>query len=266
MSAAPSLPGVVDSHCHLQSLADADREAALDRARARGVRGFLVPATRLDEADALLALGERHPDVWCALGVHPHEAASWRAGEAARLAELLRHPKAVAVGECGLDFHYDFAPRLQQERALREQWELALALDLPVVVHNRESEEAMLALLAEPAYAALRADFHSYSGGAAMARRLLARGNSWLGISGMITFKKADNVREPLAFTPADRLLVETDSPYLAPVPYRGKPNEPAYVVEVALRLAAELGWEPARVAEQTTANARQLFAIDVAP
>ena len=262
--AAPALPGVVDSHCHLQSLAETERGGALDRARARGVRGFLVPATKLDEADTLLALCDRHPDVWCALGVHPHEAASWRDGDAARLAALLAHPKAVAVGECGLDFHYDFATREQQERALREQWELALDLGLPVVVHNRESEDAMLALLAEPRFAALRADFHSFSGGAAMAHRLLARGNSWLGVSGMVTFKKADNVREPLSFTPPDRLLVETDTPYLAPVPHRGKPNEPAFVVEVASRLAAQLGWEPARVAEQTTANVCELFGIEV--
>ncbi|HET9765291.1 MAG TPA: TatD family hydrolase [Thermoanaerobaculia bacterium] len=258
------LPGVVDSHCHLQSLAADEREAALDRARARGVAGFLVPATKLGEADTILALCERHSDVWCALGVHPHEASSWQGGDAARLAAILAHPKAVAVGECGLDFHYDFAPREQQERALREQWELALDLDLPVVVHNRESEDAMLALLAEPRFAALRADFHSFSGGAAMAKRLLARGNSWLGISGMVTFKKAENVREPLTFTPADRLLVETDTPYLAPVPYRGKPNEPAFVVDVALRLAQELGCEPARVAAQTTANVRDLFGIAI--
>jgi TatD DNase family protein len=262
---APTLPGVVDSHCHLQSLATDEREAALDRARARGVAGFLVPATKLDEADTILALCERHPDLWCALGVHPHEAASWRDGDAARLATLLAHPRAVAVGECGLDFHYDFAPRAQQERALREQWELALDLGLPVVVHNRESEDAMLALLAEPRFAELRADFHSFSGGAATAKRLLARGNSWLGISGMVTFKKADNVREPLAFTPADRLLVETDTPYLAPVPHRGKPNEPAFVVDVAFRLAQELGCEPARVAAQTTANLSDLFRIEIA-
>jgi TatD DNase family protein len=258
------LPGVVDSHCHLQSLVPDEREAALARARARGVAGFLVPSTKLDEVETILALCEQHPDVWCALGVHPHEAASWRDGDSARLAALLAHPKAVAVGECGLDFHYDFAPRAQQERALRDQWELALELHLPVVVHNRESEEAMLALLAEPRYAALRADFHSFSGGPAMARQLLARGNSWLGISGMVTFKKADNVREPLAFTPPDRLLVETDTPYLAPVPYRGKPNEPAFVVEVALRLATELGVSPAQLAAQTTANACDLFGIEV--
>jgi len=256
-----SATSLVDSHCHLQSLEPADREAALDRARARGVRGFLVPGIHLDQAEEVLALCDAHPDVWCALGVHPHEASRWRAGDERRLRDLLQHPKAVAVGECGLDFHYDFSPRDRQEEALRAQWELALELGLPAVVHNRESEDAMLALLDGPAYATLRVDFHSYSGGLAMAERLLARPTSWFGISGMVTFKKADNVREVLARIPAGRLLVETDTPYLAPVPYRGKPNEPAYVVEVAERLAAEMGWTRERVAEQTTENFFTLFA-----
>jgi TatD DNase family protein len=264
---AAALPGVIDSHCHLQSLPPEQLEGALDRARARGVAGFLVPAVRLDEADALLALCERHGDLWCALGVHPHEASAWRDGDAGRLEALLGHPSVVAVGECGLDFHYDFAPRAQQQRAFREQCEVALAAGLPVVVHNRESEEAMLDLLAAPDLAGLPADFHSYSGGRDMAERLLTRGSaasgegtSWFGLSGMVTFRKADNVREVLPLLPPDRLLVETDTPYLAPVPHRGKPNEPAWVVEVAQRLAAELGREPADVAALTSANFFALF------
>jgi TatD DNase family protein len=258
--AAAPLPGVVDSHCHLQSLRPGQRVAAIDRARARGVAGFLVPAIHLGQADELLALCEAHPDVWCALGVHPHEAARWGPGDAARLSALLEHPRVVAVGECGLDFHYDFAPRAQQERALREQWEVALAHGLPVVVHNRESEEAMLALVGEPQFAALRADFHSFAGGLPMARRLLEHGGAWFGVSGMVTFKQADNVREVLTRVPLERLLVETDTPYLAPVPYRGKPNEPAYVVEVAHRLAAELVLAPADLVARTTTTFHQLF------
>jgi len=255
---------LIDSHCHLQALTLDERETVLDDARAAGVSGFLVPATKLEDWEDVLAICHRHADVWCALGVHPHEAASWTDSHASRLRALLADPKALAVGECGLDFHYDFATPEAQVRALRAQWAIAIELGLPVVVHNRESEDAMLALLAEPRFAALRADFHSFSGGAAMARSLLARGSSWLGISGMVTFKKADNVREPLAFIPAERLLVETDTPYLAPVPHRGKPNEPAFVVDVALRLAHELGWDPARVAAQTTANVCDLFEIEV--
>jgi TatD DNase family protein len=251
---------LVDSHCHLQSLPPDERERALDAARQRGVRGFLVPATRLDESDDVLAFCHRHPDVWCALGVHPHEAASWRAGDAERLAALLADPRAVAVGECGLDFHYDHAPRPTQLAVLREQWRLALDLGLPVVVHNRESNEAMLEVVGETAFAGLAADFHSFAGGLAMARELLAHG-FYLGFSGMITFPKAGNVREVLAIVPGDRALVETDTPYLAPVPYRGKPNRPAYVVEIAQSLAATIGESPEAVARLTSENFFRLFA-----
>jgi TatD DNase family protein len=251
---------LVDSHCHLQALAPEEREEALDRARERGVAGFLVPATRLDEAEEILALCHRHADVWCALGVHPHAAAGWREGDDRRLAELLADPRAVAVGECGLDFHYDHSPRDSQERALDEQWRLAAALGLPVVVHNRESEAAMLALVRSPAFTGLSGDFHSFAGGREMAVELVGRG-FYLGVSGMVTFPRADNVREALPVTPEDRLLVETDTPYLAPVPYRGRPNRPAYVVEVARRLAAELGRPVEEVARRTTENFFRLFA-----
>jgi TatD DNase family protein len=252
--------GLIDSHCHLQSLPAAERERALDAARERGVCGFLVPATRLDEAADILSFCHRHPDVWCALGVHPHEAASWQPGDAERLAVLLADPRAVAVGECGLDFHYDHAPRPVQLAVMREQWRLALDLGLPVVVHNRESNEAMLQAFREPAFAGLAADFHSFAGGLAMARELLGRG-CYLGFSGMITFPKADNVREVLDIVPAERALVETDTPYLAPVPYRGKPNRPAYVVEIAHRLGAAIGESPATVAHRTSENFFRLFA-----
>ena len=252
--------GVIDSHCHLQSLPPDERDAALDAARARGVRGFLVPAIRLDDAEAVLDLCHRHPDVWCALGTHPHEAAGWRAGDAGRLAGLLADPKAVAVGECGLDFHYDHAPRQVQLDVMREQWRLALDLGLPVVVHNRDSNDAMLGAVRDPGFVGLAGDFHSFAGGLAMARELVARG-FYLGLSGMITFPKAANVREVLSVLPADRALVETDTPYLAPVPYRGRPNRPAYVVEVAHGLAAATGASPETVADQTSRNFFRLFA-----
>jgi TatD DNase family protein len=252
--------GLVDSHCHLQSLPAGERERALDEARARGVRGFLVPATRLDEADDILALCHRHADVWCALGVHPHEAASWNSGDRARLAALLADPRAVAVGECGLDFYYDHSPREVQERVLREQVSLAIELGLPAVVHNRDSNEAMLELVRAPELQPLAADFHSFAGGLEMGRELIGRG-FYLGISGMITFPRAANVREALALLPADRALVETDTPYLAPIPYRGRPNRPAYVVEVAARLAAETAASPGEISRRTTENFFRLFA-----
>jgi TatD DNase family protein len=255
----PRPPGVVDSHCHLQSLTPDERQRALDAARERGVRGFLVPALRLDQSDDVLALCHANPDVWCALGVHPHEAATWQPGDDARLAALLADPKVVAVGECGLDFYYEHAPRALQQEVLREQWRVAIDLRLPVVVHNRDSNEAMLDLLREPAFAGLAADFHSFAGGLAMARDLIARG-FYLGLSGMITFPKAANVREVLPLLPAARALIETDTPYLAPVPHRGRPNQPAWVVEVAACLAAHTGETLAAVGRQTSDNFFRLF------
>ncbi len=251
--------GPIDSHCHLQSLPPDERERALDRARERGVAGFLVPAIRLADAEEVLALCHRHADVWCALGVHPHEASTWREGDDRRLADLLADPKAVAVGECGLDFYYDHSPREVQERALRDQWSLALALGLPVVVHNRDSNAEMLALVAEPAMAGLHGDFHSFAGGLDMARNLAGRG-FYFGLSGMITFPKATNVREVIPHLPPDRLLVETDTPYLAPVPHRGKPNEPAYVVEIARRLAEEMEESEERTWTRTSGSFFRLF------
>jgi TatD DNase family protein len=250
---------LIDSHCHLQALPPADREAALERARACGVTGFLVPATRLDEADAILELCSRHRDVYCALGVHPHEASSWRSGDAARLGGLLMEADVVAVGECGLDFHYDHSPPDVQERVMTAQWRLALEHDLPVVVHNRDSDDAMLGVLRQPEFAALKADFHSFAGAPEMAAELIEHG-LYLGVTGMITFKRADNIRAIARSIPATRLLVETDTPFLSPVPHRGKPNEPAWVVEVATRTAHERGDELEDLLTQTTANFHRLF------
>lgn len=250
---------LIDSHCHLQALSGDERERALDDARAAGVSGFLVPATRLEEWEEVLALCHRHADVWCALGVHPHEALSWTDSHPSRLRSLLADPKALAVGECGLDFHYDFATPEAQVRALRAQWAIAIELGLPVVVHNRESDEEMLSQVRDPAHDALCADFHSFAGAPAMAAELTARG-FYFGFSGMLTFKKADNIRELLAQVPADRALIETDTPYLAPAPHRGKPNQPAWVRLVAERMAAERGETLEAVAERTSANFRTLF------
>ncbi len=255
-----SRPFLIDSHCHLQYLDPAEQAAAIGRARARGVEGFLVPATELDQAETLLALCHSQENVWCAIGVHPHEAASWQSGDEARLRDLLADPKVVAVGECGLDFFYDHAPREVQEDVLRAQWRVAVELDLPAIVHNRDSNERMLAILAEPEFATLKADFHSFAGGREMGETVVAHG-CMLGMSGMVTFPKADNVREVIPGTPHDRFLVETDTPYLAPVPHRGKPNEPSFIVEIATRLGLELGLDLAATAALTTENFFRFFA-----
>ena len=181
---------LIDSHCHLQHFEGEERRAVVDRARERGVTEFVVPAVRLDEAEDLLAFCDAEPGVWCALGVHPHDAESWREGDEVRLRELLGHPKVVAVGECGLDFFYDHAPRDVQERVFRAQIDLALELDLPVVVHNRESNEAMMDVLENPAYRGLKVDLHSFAGGLPMARRAIPLG-CWFGVSGMVTFPES---------------------------------------------------------------------------
>ena len=250
---------MIDSHCHLQHLEADQRERIIDEARAAGVTGFLVPATRLDEADVVLELCHRHADVWCALGVHPHEAESWREGDAARLRALLGEPKAVAVGECGLDFHYMHATRAAQERALTEQLLVAIELQVPAVVHNRESDDAMLELLRRPDLELLRADFHSFAGHASMQEELIGRGFCF-GFSGMVTFQRAENIRALLATTPADRILLETDTPFLAPKPHRGKPNRPALLPLIAERVAAEREIEVAVLTALADANFRRLF------
>jgi TatD DNase family protein len=229
-----------------------------------GITGVLVPATTLEEGEAVLALCHRHSDVWCALGVHPHEASSWNDGDAARLCDLLADPKAVAVGECGLDFHYMNAPREVQERALLEQLQVAAELGIPAVVHNRESDEAMLAIVRRPDLAALRADFHSFAGNPAMQGELIERG-FYLGFSGMVTFAKADNIRSLLAATPLDRVLLETDTPFLAPKPHRGKPNRPSYLPLIAERVATEKGLDTAGLIATADRNFERLFRRDSA-
>jgi len=251
--------GPIDSHCHLQYFEPGEVDQVLDQARAAGVTGFLVPAVRLDDCERLLELAQREPDVWCALGVHPHEAKTWQDGDQRRLAELLEEPGVVAVGECGLDFHYDLSPRGVQERVMKKQWELAHEKNLPVIVHNRDSNVEMLAAVEDPAFDGLRGVLHSYAGGPELAVRAIARG-FYLGMSGMVTFRGADNVREVLTEAPRDRLLVETDTPYLAPVPYRGQKNRPAWVVEVAKRVAEELDMTFADLCATTGENFRDLF------
>lgn len=259
MSGPSDSIGLIDSHCHLQYFLPDERQAAIDRARSVGVTGFLIPAVKLADAEDILRFAEESEDVWCAIGVHPHEAGSWQSGDQERLASWLDHPKVVAVGECGLDFYYDHAPRDQQILAMREQWEVALDHGLPVVVHNRDSDEAMLSQLESDAFSRLSGVLHSFAAGNEVAE--IAAGHGfYFGLSGMVTFPKADNVREILGHVPNERLLLETDTPYLAPVPHRGKKNEPAFMVETTKRVADELSLPIENLAPLTTGNFFRLF------
>jgi TatD DNase family protein len=249
---------LVDSHCHLDdSRFDADRDAAVGRALQAGVVAMLAIGTGDGPPDleAGIRLAERYECVWATVGVHPHEAAKANGGTARRLAELLRHPKAIALGEIGLDYHYNFSPPDVQQAVFVEQLHIAREAGKPVVIHTREAWSDTVRILRDHwAPSGLPGIMHCFSGGPDEAGEALAMG-FLLSFGGVITFPKATNVREAARITPAERLLVETDSPYLAPVPHRGQRNEPAFVVETAKRLASIRGITLEEVADTTTAN-----------
>ena len=245
---------LVDSHCHLigRHLDEAGRAGVLGRARQAGVSGFVVVATGLAECREVLALAGREPGVQACLGIHPHEAASWNPAAEAALEALVQDPAVRFVGETGLDWHYDLGPRPAQEAAFRAQIGLARRRRRPIVVHTRAAPEATLRILAEEAAGEVGGIIHCFSEDRAFARGALDLGFH-LSFSGIVTFKNAAAIRDVAAWAPEDRILVETDSPYLAPVPHRGKTNEPAFVVHVAAEVAALRQITPERLAEATT-------------
>ena len=253
---------LIDSHCHLDfpDFAE-DLDGTVGRARAAGVGLMLTIGTKLSQFPGVLAVAERYPDVWCSVGVHPHEAAA--EGEAATTAHLLdlaRHPRVVGFGETGLDFYYEHSPREAQERAFRAHIAAAREAGLPLIVHTRDADAETGAILAEEmAAGAFTGLLHCFSSGQALAERAVGLG-LYISLSGILTFKKSDGLRAIAAAVPADRLLVETDSPYLAPVPMRGKRNEPAYVAHTAIKLAETRGITAEALAETTTANFLRLF------
>ncbi len=250
----------IDSHAHLTMVAADEIEDVLHRARAAGVDGVLVPATGPDDLDLAVSLSEQLPDrVVAAVGLHPHEAICLDAQLKRRVEAGLDRPGVVAVGEIGLDYHYMISPREDQLSALA--WHLDLALDrgLPVVLHNRDSWADLEPLLAARA-GRLRGVCHSFTEGPEAVARVAELG-LFVGVSGMVTFKGADNIRVMVRAVPSGRLLVETDSPYLAPVPHRGRPNEPAWVALVGQRAASELQVAVEELARQTQDAFRELFA-----
>lgn len=251
---------LVDAHCHLTGsyLAEDQVEATLQRARAHGVTGFIAVGTDLEDSRVVLGLAARLPEVQASLGVHPHEARTWSPAVEAGLRDLLAHPVVRFIGETGLDWHYDLSPREEQEAAFRAQIRLAKALRKPLMIHTRSAPEATLRVLEEEGADAVRGIIHCFSEDRAFAARALDLG-FYLSFSGIATFKKAEAVRDVAAWAPADRILVETDAPFLAPVPYRGKPNEPGFVRFTAEAVAELRGIPSVKLAELTTRNLEAL-------
>jgi TatD DNase family protein len=254
-----------DNHCHLDlarpgrdDQEGCETEEVLARARAAGVVGMVTVGCDLDDSRNAIATAGAHEDVWATAGVHPHEARHGIDG----LDDLLAAPEVVAVGEAGLDFHYDHSPRDVQRTTFAAQVDLANRHDLPLVIHTREAWEETFALLDAEGIPE-RTVFHCFTGGPDQAKAALERG-ALLSFSGIVTFRTADDLRAAAAMCPLDRAMVETDSPYLAPVPHRGKANEPAHVALVGAAVAEAMGQPVDVVAAVTTANARAFYGLEV--
>jgi TatD DNase family protein len=238
-----------------------DAAANLARARNGGVVGFVVPGTKLDDAAATVAVAEANDDVWAAVGFHPHEAKDCDEAAFAEISRLARSERVGAIGEIGLDYHYMHSPRETQREVFMRHVSLAKQLDLPVIVHNRESTDDLLELLTSDDARGARGILHSYTEGLDAARKLIDLGY-FISFSGIVTFRTAESLRDVARQLPRDRVLIETDTPFLAPVPFRGKDNEPAFVVKIAERLAELWACDVADVAAQTTSNFESAFGV----
>ena len=252
---------LIDSHCHLNYEGLVERQSeVLDNARTRGVAGFLNISTRQSEWRDIIAVAEREPDVWASVGVHPHEADAHPDLGAKALADGASHPSVIAIGECGLDYYYDKSDRQAQRDRFEAHIDAARQTGLPLVVHTRNAEEDTADILT----AAVREGgvarvLHCFTGSADLARKGLELG-FFVSLSGIVTFKNAADLQETAKWLPADQMLVETDAPFLAPVPHRGQKCEPAFVADTAAFVAALRGEEPEQLAEATTANFFKLF------
>ncbi|MCP8941117.1 TatD family hydrolase [Alsobacter sp. SYSU M60028] len=252
---------LVDSHCHLD-FPDfaAERDAVVARARAAGVRAMLTISTHVAKFDQVRALAETYPDVLCTVGTHPHNAAEEPDVTADTLVALARHPRCVGIGEAGLDYHYGYSPRDVSQRVFRTHIAAARASGLPLVIHAREADDDMIRILSEEMeQGRFAAVLHCFSSGPELARVGVELG-LYVSFSGILTFKKSDELRAIAADVPLDRLLVETDAPYLAPQSFRGKRNEPAYVAETNRVLACVKGLSADEMANVTTDNFFRLF------
>lgn len=252
---------LVDSHCHLDfPVLRENLEGVMNRAAAAGIGKMVTICTRVDHFAGILEIAEAHDNVYCSVGLHPHDAAEEPELSTERLVELAGHEKVVGIGETGLDFHYDQSPRALQAQLFRRHIAAARQTGLPLIVHSRAADDEMIEIIQdEAAKGAFPGVLHCFSSGPELARAALALG-FYISFSGILTFKKADEVRAVAAEVPLDRLLVETDAPYLAPVPHRGKDNEPSFVAHTAAKLAEMRGLGSKEVADLTTANFYRLF------
>ncbi len=251
---------LIDSHCHLDTFGD-ELDAVLARSAAAGVGEVVTISTRLSQAPELIAM-TRRPGVWCTVGVHPHNAGEGAVADAAEIAALAGDARVIGIGESGLDYHYDLSPRDAQQASFRQHIRAARLAGLPLAIHARSADDDIARILREEwdaggPYALL---MHCFSSGRGLLDTALGLGG-YVSFSGMLTFPKSADLRGMARDVPADRLLVETDAPYLAPVPHRGKRNEPAWVARTAAVLAEARGMAPEALADLTTANFRRLFA-----
>jgi TatD DNase family protein len=252
---------LIDSHCHLdfEQLA-ADRAGVLARAKAAGIDGMVTISTRVERFDEIRAIAEAHPEVWCSVGTHPHHADEELHIQTDDLIRLSAHPRCVAIGEAGLDYFYDNSPKEAQETGFRRHIAAARITGLPLVIHARSADDRTAAVLKEEAeQGAFPFVLHCYTGGMDLAKTGLELGG-YVSFSGIITFKNAETIRDVARAVPADRYLVETDAPYLAPIPHRGETNEPAYTRHTAEYLAGVRSISVDKLAEETTANFFRLF------
>ncbi|MET4683533.1 TatD family hydrolase [Brevundimonas faecalis] len=245
---------IIDSHVNLHAPQfDEDRDAVIARARAAGVRLMVEISDRLSTFEATHGLAMAHDDIWCTVGVHPHEAKDYADLTAEDLIALTQRPRVIGIGECGLDFHYDLSPRELQAGVFRQHVEAARRTGLPLVIHTREADQVMIDILREEhAKAPFKLLMHCYTSGLELAE-FAAELGAWFSVSGIATFKAAEDVREVIRRMPEDRIIVETDCPYLAPVPHRGRRNEPAYVGLVLKKLAEIRGWSVEEADRRTT-------------
>ena len=252
----------IDTHAHLfYPNFNGEVNEVIDRAREAGIEKIIVPATDIASSAQAIELADQYDLVYATVGIHPHDTKEWEDSLINDLKDMAAHEKVVAIGEIGLDYYYDFSPKDIQKHAFEAQINLALELDKPIVVHNRESNDDVMAMINKYSEKKLRAQFHCFAGSSSDAKILTEMGH-YISFTGNITHVKADNVRKVLSSVSLDNLFLETDSPFMTPVPHRGKRNEPAYVKLVAEKVAELHNTTAENVAKITTDNAKKFFGI----